>query len=449
VKFVIEAEVAAVDVVEERGHEEAVIERGVEDGPAVGRGAGDFDRAQGLGPGMLCLLADCGEVFPFGLGGEVFFGASGVNVGDADLYGDDLLLLLRCPGCVSSGCCVVRVLPGCATPGCNVSEAVVLVALPGAEGGEGPIEEHREIDLELRLVAAEGVLLDEAFDTAVAYDVDGRCGNIIERVTDGDENIRVLVGGKGETRDAGSVCGSDLGVDAPLQELHLVVAGGCGLPLMGEGGLVVGDLGDDWARSGGEKYVAFIGAADAAHVRHAETFKPRLDVVVAEAVVFRVGAQLHHAEGKRGAGEQIDAIHRITACADERMHAGCGIGFRGRVLSAGSVDAEHRQQQKGQPKGAAYGLLHTWSEALHFWSESFIHGFSSDRCGLAAHTSCEVRRRGQQAVRVFVRGRSGWLQRQRESRGPRLPRRRLRALAQGSDRRSIRGRERGLCPARR
>ncbi len=85
----------------------------------------------------------------------------------------------------------------------------------------------------------------------------------------------------------------------------------------------VRDLRDDGPGGGGKEDVALIGAADTAHVGHAETLDPTLNVVVAKAVIFRVRAELHHAEGANGAGKEIGAVIRIAASADQWIHTAC------------------------------------------------------------------------------------------------------------------------------
>jgi hypothetical protein len=86
-------------------------------------------------------------------------------------------------------------------------------------------------------------------------------------------------------------------------------------------------VGFDRPGCGGEEHFAFIGAADAAHVRHAEALHRGLVIVIAESVGFRIRAQLNHAERHDSAGIDIFAVARPLAGAykwiDGRLGSGC------------------------------------------------------------------------------------------------------------------------------
>ncbi len=161
------------------------------------------------------------------------------------------------------------------------------------------------------------MVLHEAFDAAISNDANVSRRGFIERVADGNENVRGFARRKGEACDAGALGGGKFRVDAPLQQLHLVVArSGCFL-FMGVRRLKVRGLRDDRPGRRSEEHVSLIGATRSTHVGHAETFDPLMNVVVAEAVILGIGAELHHSEGSRGSGEKIDAIIGIATRADE------------------------------------------------------------------------------------------------------------------------------------
>ena len=89
----------------------------------------------------------------------------------------------------------------------------------------------------------------------------------------------------------------------------------------------------------GEEHFTLIRAAGAAHVRHAEALDVGLRIVVAVAMVFRVGAELHHAEGHGRSGKEIDSSAGSFARADEWVDAG-GRSYRRRGLCRQSVQAK-------------------------------------------------------------------------------------------------------------
>jgi hypothetical protein len=83
-------------------------------------------------------------------------------------------------------------------------------------------------------------------------------------------------------------------------------------------------------------------------VGHAEAFNSFMDVVIAESVVFSIGAQLHHPKRCRGSGKEVDAIVRITAGADQRIHARSRT-FRARALSMRSANDQNQKRDEHRP----------------------------------------------------------------------------------------------------
>ncbi len=142
--------------------------------------------------------------------------------------------------------------------------------------------------------------------------------------------------------------GGELHLDAGIGQHRAVPAGGGLLVGLAEGGAVavrgvvrVAAHQHGVAQEGHEQHVAVVAHAGAAEVGVAEAVDHGVVEMVAGAAVParepRVGAELHHAEGDRGAGEGV----AVGAGADERVHA-VHHGGRGR-----GGPQEQAQQESG------------------------------------------------------------------------------------------------------
>ena len=164
------------------------------------------------------------------------------------------------------------------------------------------------------------MVLNVSLDAPVAHHACRSRGGAVQRVTDGQKNIRLLASGKPEARNPGVLGCAQLGIDPPLQQLHLVVTGRGAFLLVRVRRLKIRVLGLNRSRSRREEHVALIGAARTAHVSHAEAFDFCMNKLIAKTMVFSVRTELHHAEGSHGPWIKVDAVVRVAACADERIH---------------------------------------------------------------------------------------------------------------------------------
>ena len=403
----VEAAVAAVDVAGEGGHQEGVVEGGVEDlevllAGAVELGAGEVGLPGGLGLGL------CGvEVEVRGLGGEVHGGVFGVDEAEADAEDD---------GGVAGEFEVGA--DGLALAGGVVGDDEVVV--PDAVAGERPREAGGEVDL--HAAAALGVAAADVLEAAHAGAalVDGELGGDDLDVGEGAAEVEDDGGGlalrEAEAVEADAGGGGELDADA-VGEGEGVAARAGRLVGLGEGlheaeGL---DLVGGEAEGGHEGDGAVVDDAGAVHAGLAEAEDDVVLEVVAgavgeaesEAAERGVGAGAGEAEGDLRAGEGGAGAVALAAGADEGVDplrergVGGHAGGRGQGAVAGGGFAGGRRGFAGGVAGGRVGL-----GVGHGAGAGGVAAVGGGGCG-AARQGRERQQGGPQEQAVVTREASG------------------------------------------
>ena len=367
----VHAHVAAVDVAVEVFAEEGVVEGGVEDDLLVVGAAFDLDFVEGVVPCSVRFRAHgveggAGWVF----GAEIGFGVLRADVGDgdADVDGGRARGVENEPsaGAFAGGdesfVTIGRAAGGLGRVGADGG------VLPCAGAEDGRVEVRDEVEGVVAAavsgaeISAEVAAGDGAGDGAIGgVNIDVGVAAAGLGVGGAHEHDGWFACGVGESSGASAERCGEFGGDA-VRELDLVVAGLCGLVVVGEGAAVdlgaevVGGRGSDFTGVGHEGNVAAGAGATGAHeVGEGEATDAVGGVLVAagscgaagvvahgagyafdllaRAVARLLGAPRKHAEGQGGAGIVVAAVGGADERINERGGSCCGALLRPRGFS--------------------------------------------------------------------------------------------------------------------